>query len=243
MMGSHTWMRRVLFVGLSISIVSAGIGCGPHYRTLRREGQSLMAAGKFAAAKQLFLQAEDKSPRHVDNLTDLGACSVMLARQRLAEMNQAAALREVDDAIAYYSRALDVYPGHQPAIEGKNVALELKGQFEQALKEAEWTARNVGPAAKNYLFLARELEERGDVDGALLRYRQAVAIEPRNVDAHIAFARFLLKHDNEKAAVHHLQAAYRLDPLNEWVMDQLARRGKLPPLTPVGQEIPSSGGG
>lgn len=210
-------------------------GCGPSYHELRRDGQTAMLQGMYGKAGRFFSQAEQARPRNVENLHDLGACSVMLARQAFEHMNHAAAMRELDKAVAYYSRALEVYPGHQASIEGKNVALELKGQFDEALKHAEWVAEFVGPSAKQYIFLAGELEQRGDVDGALLRHRQAVAMEPGNPKAHVAFAKFLLRHKNEQAAIHHLQTAYRLDPRDEWVLDQLAAHSAVPALASPGE--------
>lgn len=205
-------------------------GCGPHYRELRRQGQTAMLSGSYAPARYFFQEADALRPRRVDNLHDLGACSVMIARRRFEEMNRAAAMRELDAALGFYSQALDVYPGHQASIEGKTQALELKGRFDEALEHAEWAVEFVGPSAKQYMFLAKELEERGDVDGALVRYRQAVAVEPQSADAHVALARFLLRNDNESAAIGHLQAAYRLDPSDPWVLDQLAARRAIPSL-------------
>lgn len=214
------------------------VGCGPGYQQLRREGQQAMGAGAHGPARVFFRQADQIRPRRPDNLHDLGACSVMLARRNFEQGNRAAAMRELDAATAYYSAALDVYPGHQASLEGKHVALKLKGQFEQALAHAEWAAEFVGPAARQYLFLAGELEERGDQDGAFLRYRQAIAVEPRNAEAHVAFAKFLIKSGNETAAVRHLQSAYRLNPLDEWVADELIQRGAVPPLAVRASEKP-----
>ncbi len=205
-------------------------GCGPDYRQLRREGQKAMLDHAYGSARIFFRQADDLRPRRVANLHDLGACSLMLARARFDQRNHAAAMRELDAAVSYYSGALDVYPGHRASIEGKNIALELKGQFDEALEHAEWAAEFVGPAASQYIYLAQELEERNDRDGAFLRYRQAVAMEPRNAEAHVALARFLLRNKNEEAAVDHLQAAYLLNPLDEWVIDELTKRGAVPPL-------------
>lgn len=214
------------------------IGCGPNYYKLRLEGQQAMLNEAYGAARIFFQQADARNPRQINNLHDLGACSVLMARNKFKQMERAAALRELDRAIDYYSAALDIHPGHQAAIEGKMIALKLKGQFDKAIEHAEWAAKFVGPSSKQYLFLASELEESGDIDSALLRYRQGVAVDSQNPDVHITFAKFLIRHDNEDAAIHHMQVAYRLNPRNEWVMDQLATRGVLPPLASTIQPTP-----
>ena len=231
--------RRIRPIGLFLlggTLLSLCIplgGCGPNYRYFRREGQNAALNGNFGPARYFFIEAQRRRPRDVENLHDLGVCSLVLAKDKFQQMNHPAALRELDDAIGYFSQAIDAQPGHQASIEGKNRALELKGQFDEALELAEWTAEFVGPSAKQHIFLADELEERGDLDGALLRYRQAVAMEPDNPDAHLAFAKFLMRRNNETAAIHHLQAAYRLNPRDEWVIDQLVARSALPPLKPL----------
>lgn len=210
-------------------------GCGPSYFDLRKDGQEAIVRGDYAPAALLFAQADQKNARQVANLHDLGICHTMVARQKFIQRNTAAAFRELDKAIAYYERALDVRPGNLACTEGLNTALELKGQFEAALTKAEWAAEFVGPKAKQQIYLARELEERGDDDAALLRYRQAVAIEPRSAEAHIALANFLLRHGQQSAAMPHLQTASRLDPGNKWVQQQLGSR------EPVPQPFPAAG--
>jgi len=217
------WSGVSLLV-VAIFCIAAALfgGCNPNYRQLRHEGQIAMLNGEYGPARYLLLNAEDKAHRRVETLHDLGLCSVMVAKQKFKERNHAAAFRELDNAVAYYRRAINECPGHQASLEGLNIALELKGQFEEALKEAEWAAEFVGPSAKQQMFLADELEQRGDLDGSLLRYRQGVAMEPDNAKAHIAIAQFLMRHDNEAAAFHHLVEANRIDPKNQWVNQQLA---------------------
>jgi len=222
--------RSGFVLAVAALFVAPLAGCGPDYRSLRRQGQKAMIDGAHGSARVFYLQAEELRPRRAENLHDLGACSVTLARQKFEQGNRAAALRELDEAIGYYNQAIDAHPGHTAAIEGKNIALKLKGQMDAALATAEWAAEFVGPSARQYIFLAENLEERDDIDGAFLRYRQAVAVEPRNFDAHKRFAEFLLRHGNEEAAVFHLQTAYRINPLDEWVADELARRGAVPAL-------------
>jgi tetratricopeptide (TPR) repeat protein len=216
---------------LSAATLLSGCGPGQKYYRMRFEGQKAMLEDMYGTACYFYKEAERSYPRTLENLHDLGVCSVMLARQKFEAGNRAAALRELDAAISYYSEAIEVYPAYQAALEGKSVALKLKGQFDEALKHAEWAAQFVGPSAKQYIFLADELEKRGDIDGAQLRYRQAVAIEPSNARVHRAFAEFLLRQGNERPAVYHLQAAYKLDPLDEWVIDELTKRSALPALT------------
>ncbi len=214
-------------------------GCAAaQYDEWRVQGQNAMVDGMPDTARVFFEKAEAARPRVVENLHDLGACSVAMAQERLSYGQQAAAMRELDTAIGYYSQALDVFPGHRASLKGKNVALELKGRFGEALDEAEWAAATLGPAPEQYIFLAEELEQRGDVDGALLRYRQAVAMGPDVAESHVAFAKFLLRHQREEAAIYHLRAAYRLNPLDDWVMDQLARRGAVPTLIREEVETP-----
>lgn len=215
--------RQCVCAGLMLTVLFGG--CGPGYQEMRLDGQRAMVAGDYRMARIYFQQADERAHRRADNLHDLGVCSLMIAKEKFDEFNYPAALREVDNALRYYSWAINELPGYQPALEGKNIALELKGRFEQALKHTEWAVQFVGPSAKQYLFLATEYEERRDPDGAMLAYRQAITIEPNNAEARRAFARFLFNNGRDALGAEQLQAAYRIDPTNEWVNTQLAQRG------------------
>lgn len=215
----------LILIGIFCIIVLLA-GCEAQYPTLRREGQLAMLDGQYGPARYLLLNADNKEHRKVENLHDLGVCSVMVAKQKFRERNQAAAFRELDNAVAYYRRAIDDVPGHQASLEGLNIALELKGQFEAALNHAFWTAEFVGPSAKQFIFLGQELEQRGDFDGAMLRFRQAVTMEPRSAQAHIAIARFYIRHGQRDAAEPYLVEASILNPKDPWVREQLAGRSR-----------------
>jgi tetratricopeptide (TPR) repeat protein len=204
------------------------LGCAPTYYEFWRDGQQALLRGDYAQARAFLIECERRRPRQVENLHDLGVCGMMIARDKFEQMNYAAAQRELDQSIEYFTSAIEDVPGHQPSLEGKNRALELKGQFDEALQHAEWTVAFVGPSARQYVFLAREMEERGDKDAALTRYRQAVAMEPNNKEGHVALARFLIREHHEPAAIPHLQEAHRLDPKDAWVTEQLVSRGVLP---------------
>jgi len=216
---------------LWLLVVAAGMpaltGCGPDpdFRELRLAGQRQMVAGNYAAARGLFRQAHEQIPESADNLHDLGDCCLYFAREEFQRRNAAAALREVDAAVEYYQRSINAHPGYSASLLGKNIALELKGQFEEAVRVAEWAAEFVGPSARQQVFLAAEMEQRGDLDAALLRYRQAVAMEPDSARAHRELGGFYLRTDRPQQAVEHLTRSYRLDPGQGDVAETLLELG------------------
>jgi Flp pilus assembly protein TadD len=214
------WVCGMLVCGVLLT------GCGPTFYELRVEGQNEMAQGQWGTARQLFETAHRKRPDHLENLHDLGACSTMLAKRQVEQRNSPAARRELQRAVDYYSRAIAVAPAYQPAIMGKNRALELEGQFEEALRGAHWAARYVGPSADQYIYLGKEYEERGDLDAAFLRYRQAVAMEPRNPRTHKAIALLYQRAGNERGAIDAAMRSLRLDPTQQEVANMLRAMGE-----------------
>jgi tetratricopeptide (TPR) repeat protein len=224
---------RIRFAQVSaLALLTGGLslGCahGPTYNDHWNDAQQALLQGEYGPARTFLEECERVRPRRIETMHDMGVCSMMIAREKFEQMNHAAAMRELDRAIACFDSAIDDVPGHQASLEGKNRALELKGQFQEALKHTEWAATFVGPSARQYIFLARELDERGDKDAALLRYQQAISMEPDNAEPHVAIAQFYLRTKNEPAAIRHLQAAYDLNPKDAWVHEQLSSRGALP---------------
>ena len=209
----------------AIFLSAAGCATAPTFAELRIAGQQQVLGHNMGIAKRLFEEAHELVPEDAHNLHDLGVCSMVLAREQFHLRNEPAAMREVDQAIEYYTRAVNAHPGFQAALLGKNRALELKRQFDAALRHAEWASEFVGPSARQQMFLARELEERGDKDAALLRYHQAVAMEENNATAHAELGRFLHRQQRDDEAVLHLQAAYSFNPTEPGVLVLLVELG------------------
>ncbi len=223
---SHTTRGKQVITVSTLAGLTLAVGaCGPTFQRLRYEGQQAFRQGNLAVAKDRFEQAHLQRPNDPHNLLDLGEVSMIRARNLMAEHNEAAALREVDRAIAYFDRAVEARPGMQAALDARNEALHYKGLHDKALFSAEWAMTFVGPSARAQMFVARELEERGDMDGALLRYRQAVAMEPENAAAHASFGQFLHRIGRKNEAIMHLEQAYRLDPLQPGVAELLTAEG------------------
>ena len=225
--------RDLLRVGpflLLTVLILAGAGCStkPDFRQIRLEGQHAMLDGNYRVARGLFRRGLEMVPEDHTNLHDLGDCCMYFSRESFARRNVPAAMREVDQAIAYYQRAINADPGFQAALMGKNSALELKGRFEQALEVAQWAVDFVGPSARQQLFLAQEFEERGDMDSAHLRLRQAVAMEPNNPDAHQALGSFYYRTGQKNLAIGHLTRANLLDPNRPGLAGMLTELGAPP---------------
>ncbi|KAA0221118.1 MAG: tetratricopeptide repeat protein [Planctomycetia bacterium] len=211
--GVRDMMQRAVRVGAGVMMAASLIplaGCQYPYRSMRIDGQQAVLAGQYGQAREIFMSCHDRRPGDAENLHDVGAMSFLLAQQRFTERNAPAGLRECDRAIDFYGRAITARPNYPAALIGRNSAFELKGQFEKALEQAEWASRYVGPMAKQYIFLAREHEERGDLDLARLRYRQAVVLEPESPEAHQAYGEFLRRRNLQDEASVELREAERL---------------------------------
>jgi tetratricopeptide (TPR) repeat protein len=231
-MSTQRWERCWHAGGSVLMLLAIGSlsGCGNElsYGELRQLGQEKMIEQNYGAARLLLLDAREMVPEDPWNLYDLGDCNVYLAKEQFRLRNAPAAMDYVDDAVRCYGRAVNAHPGMQPALWGKNMALELKRQFESALEVAEWAAEFVGPSARGQIFLAHELEERNDPDAALLRYRQAVAMEPANAFAHAELGRFYTRINRRTEAVQQLRAAYNLNPAEPGVVEALRDLGEAP---------------
>ena len=232
---TRTTYRLALSAICALSVAMFA-GCGPTYRDLRLAGLRQLAQRDWGTARSLFNDAMAKTPEDAENLHDLGVCSMMLARKQFELQNHPAAMREADRAIEYFSRSTKAFPGYQPAIIGKNRAQELKGQFEEALRTAHWAARYIGPSAKQFMFLGNEYEERGDFDTALLRYRQAAAMDPQSAAAYRAIGLLQHRAGNQPAAIDALTRSLYFDPSQSDVSNLLRELGEPVPAVDTGAD-------
>ena len=84
----------------------------------------------------------------------------------------------------------------------------------EAALDAARRARALNPLAIEPLFVTAAAEEaRGDGRSALVRYVQAVELQPRNWRTWYELGRFELRTGREERAIRHLERARELDPL------------------------------
>jgi tetratricopeptide (TPR) repeat protein len=208
---------------LASSLLLAGLaGCFPHAQEYYEEGLREYRAGNYDAAAGMFKASLDINPEKQEAAYYLARCARRRAEQRFADGFYPGAVRELDQAIQYYDQAIEAYPGYTAAIEEKVAALELKGRYDDALETSIWAKENAGRTVEQIVNVAREYEERGDVDRALIVLRQAIAVEPDNAKGHAELGRFFMRLQRYDDALRALEHAYELDPAEPGVANDLA---------------------
>jgi tetratricopeptide (TPR) repeat protein len=171
----------------------------------------------------MFRAAVLREPEKQESAYYLARCCRIAAERKFAEQDVPGALRELEEAIFYYGQAIEAYPGYAAAVEEKAAALELKGEYSEALKLSMWAKDNAGRTVRQLVNVAAEFEQRGDMDTALTRYRQAVAVEPDSALAHAELGRFLARRKRYDRALASMERAYQLDPSEPGVAADLAK--------------------
>jgi len=215
-------------VGILAS-VAAATGCGPVVGEINQEGLKEYNAGHYIEAIGLFKTALNKDIARPETLYYTARAYVGLAEDRFREGNARMARRNLDEAVYYYDRAIQAFPGYEEAIEGKNRALELRGEYDKAIKVAKEAESLLGPSAKYKIMVAREYEQRGDFDNALSYYRQAVAVEPLNPQTYVELGRFYKRIGRRDDATVELTRAYRISAGKADVADDLRALNAWPP--------------
>jgi tetratricopeptide (TPR) repeat protein len=199
------------------------VGCEPSIEQMHREGISEFRAGRPEQAIGMFQGVRERDPSRADTLYYLGRCYTALAQRYYDKGDLAAALGRLQLALFYYDSAIQSFPGYTDALEAKNRALEVCRSWESALDVAQWASRQAGPQAKYYIFLAHEMEQRKDFDGAWLAYKQAAQIEPDNATAHAELGTFYMRMGDDASARQELMQASLLNPSEPGVADALAQ--------------------
>jgi len=203
-------------------------GCGPSAKELHEAAVIEYQAHQIIKAKGLFEEALAKKPEQYRSSFYLGLCHKAVARGKFAEDDYGAAMRELDQAAFWFGQAIESYPGYIDAIRQKAEVLKMKGEYHKAMQLADWARVNTGNERGQLILLARQLADAGDYDGALVRLRQAVALDPHDSRARAELGRFLLQSGKMREGTEELQQAYRINPNEPGVLPALAELGYSP---------------
>ncbi len=221
-------------VSVSVTGLLLAAGCNEVHPQIRyRDGLESYQKGDLNAAMADFQSAYNGQPGDTNTCYWLGRCYLDLSRKDAAENNTVAAMSFADKAIFYFDSAILLVPSHTLAIDGRSEALRLKGDYARANATAQELGSLMTPTANILITKAKAYAAGGDMDMALITYRQAVAAEPRNPAALEAYGRALLVAGDRDKAIEYLQKAYEIRPTVA-VLDTLHQYGAVPELAPGG---------
>ncbi len=133
----------------------------------------------------------------------------------MAEYNLGLALKnqgQLDQAIAHYRRAIDIWPDYVDAHYNLGGAYIEKGEIDEALAEYR-RAIEIRPdeadSHNNYGSALRELKQ---FDQAEAEYKRALSLRPQYLDARLNLGSLLLQRGRTAEAIANLETARRLQP-------------------------------
>src|SRR5438046_1425828 len=133
----------------------------------------------------------------------------------MAEYNLGLALKnqgQLDQAIAHYRRAIDIWPDYVDAHYNLGGAYIEKGKVDEALAEYR-RAIEIRPeeadSHNNYGSALRELKQ---FDQAEAEYKRALSLRPQYLDARLNLGSLLLQRGRTAEAIANLETARRLQP-------------------------------
>ncbi len=130
-------------------------------------------------------------------------------------------LGRVDDAIIWYSRALEIEPQYPFAHLNLGRALKAVERFDEAIEHYIAAIRFKPDFAQAHNNLALLLTCKGKIAEAIDEYRRAIAINPRYSEAHYNLAILLASIGRPDEAAAHYQEALRINPYDADVLCNL----------------------
>lgn len=212
------------------------VGCNEVHPQIRyKDGLDDYNHGRLTEAIGNFEEAYKGQPGDVNTCYWLGKCYLDVAKNLAAEDSIIAAMKYADKATYYFESAMMIEPSYLPAIEGKAEAQRVKGDYAKAIETAGAT-NLLTPTANTLIAKAKAYAAGGDMDMALITYKQAAVAEPSNPVALEAYGRALLVAGDRDRAVEYLRKAYTIRPTNG-VLATLYDLGALPAIAPAGNLV------
>jgi protein O-mannosyl-transferase len=116
------------------------------------------------------------------------------------------------DGEALFRHALEVTENNVIAHNGLGVALEKKGQVDEAISQYQEALRLKPDHADYHYNLGGALDKKGQIDEAINQYQQAIRLKPDHALAHYNLGLALVKKGRLDEAISQYQQALRLKP-------------------------------
>jgi len=137
----------------------------------------------------------------------------------------------LDEAIANYSKSLQIKPDNAEAHYNLGYSLTSRGRLDEAITHFTETLRIKPGFAMAHTELGYALASKGRLDEAITQYTEALRIKPDNAKAHSNLGGVLTRQKKLDQAIEHFTEALRIDPnfadAHNNLGYALARQGKL----------------
>ena len=134
-----------LSVGTVLALVFGGLampGCTPDVKEVRSEGIEQYRGRQYVESMATLRHALDMSPSDAQSNYYMGLNYRTNAARKFRDGDVAAARRELDTSIAYFTQAVKSWPNYMAAVEARNEALEARGKYDAALLTTEAVVSN-----------------------------------------------------------------------------------------------------
>ncbi|MDX1918141.1 MAG: tetratricopeptide repeat protein [Candidatus Caenarcaniphilales bacterium] len=195
---------------------------------------------KFGDAAQAYNQAIKYNPANKDAQTalkKLGEIKLAKRKDKLKEAVQLQEANQVKEAITIYENLLKDTPGDSQVQFNLGTAYQQLENYPQALKYYQEASRldpkneeykmamlAIQDALQNGTWQAKasnkiikealELQGKGNLQGAIRKYRDALKTDPDNAQGHFNLGTALHAENKSEEAIKEYQKAYQLDPAN-----------------------------
>ncbi len=118
----------------------------------------------------------------------------------------------VEEAIAHFQKALQIYPDYAGAHNNLGNALIKKGSVDEAIAHYQRALQITPDSAEAHNNLGNALIRKGSVDEAIAHYQKALQITPDSAEAHYNLGNALLQKGKVDEAITHFQKALQINP-------------------------------
>ena len=223
---SRLWVLYALLIAYAVSVVFFFIFARYRYPLvpmliLFAAAGTLAVAQSFGRAGSSILQSGSR--RLSLQITAVAAVAVFVnwpmgsvrAMRAVTEMNVGTALQtehRIDDAIAYYRRAISTQPDYAPAYNNLGTALREQRRIDEAVASYQQALQLQPEFATAHFNLANLLLEQDDPAAAVDHFERAIRKEPPSADVHSNLGIALALTGRIDAALREFRQAIDLDP-------------------------------
>ena len=199
--------RYPLVPMLILFAAAGGLAAIAEIRSFQRAGFSLLRP----ASRKLILQVTAVATVAIFVNWPMGSASAMRA---VTATNAGTALQSehrIDEAIAYYRRAIATQPDYAPAYNNLGTALREQKRIDEAVASYQQALELQPEFATAHFNLANVLIEQGNPAAALDHFERALRMEPPSADVHSNFGIALALSGRVDEALHEFRQAIDLD--------------------------------